>query len=459
MGVNMSDTFTHGYALLVGVGASAYAGWSLPVTVKDARALRAALTDAHFCAYPDDADHVRLLHDAGATRAAILNGLTWLAERAVADPEATVVVYYSGHGGLDEAGERYYLLPHDVEPFDLPGSALAAQDFSAALREITARRLLVFVDSCHAQGMATAKDKPGFKLPPGYAQMALPKGVSDALKAGEGRAVFAASRGTQRSWVRPDDTLSIYTHHLLEALRGAGNRPGEQVVRVSNLMSHLGQAVPASARRLCQAEQTPFFDTATEDFAVALLRGGKGLPAGGWDAVQGRDDAPSGPMYQAEQHGDGAIAQGPGAVSAGAGGVAMGGSVGGDVVMGNKQIAFDQGQQQVGTQINVSGDYWASPPPGGTPSSNAPGADVTGEWDVVAIRRLLMAAFGDGELTTLCFDHFRPVYEELASGMSKGDKARRLVDYCLRQGQVARLLAQVKARNPAQYKRFAGRLR
>ena len=46
-------------------------------------------------------------------------------------------------------------------------------------------------------------------------------------------------------------------------------------------MSHLGKAVPESALALCEAEQTPFFDTATEDFPVALLLGGKGLPKGG----------------------------------------------------------------------------------------------------------------------------------------------------------------------------------
>ena len=48
------------------------------------------------------------------------------------------------------------------------------------------------------------------------------------------------------------------------------------MVRVSNLMNRLGKAVPESARKLCQAEQTPFFDTATEDFSVAVLRGGGG---------------------------------------------------------------------------------------------------------------------------------------------------------------------------------------
>ena len=37
------------------------------------------------------------------------------------------MVYYSGHGWVDEATGRYYLIPHDVEPFDLQGSALAAR--------------------------------------------------------------------------------------------------------------------------------------------------------------------------------------------------------------------------------------------------------------------------------------------------------------------------------------------
>lgn len=285
----MNKTFAHGYALLVGIGESAYPEWSLPVTVKDSQALQAILIDPNLCSYPDNKDHVRLLGNNNATRAAILDGLAWLKAQATADPEATVIVYFSGHGWLDKDAGQYYLIPHDVKPFDIAGSALPAQDFTRALRQIPARRLLVFIDSCHAEGMATAKDKPALQLPPGLAQAALPKDVVKDLKQGEGRAVFTSSRGEQKSWVRPERTMSIYTYHLIEALQGAGNLPGDMQVRVSNLMSHLGKAVPESARRLCQAEQTPFFDTATEDFPVAILRGGKGLPAGGWDAV--RSDA------------------------------------------------------------------------------------------------------------------------------------------------------------------------
>ncbi len=177
------------------------------------------------------------------------------------------------------------------------------------------------------------------KLPPGYAQVPLPKGLVDELKQGEGRVVFTSSRGEQLSWIRPDRTQSIYTYHLLEALQGAGNQPGDTVVRVSNLMNHLGKAVPASARELCQAEQTPFFDTATEDFSVAVLRGGKGLPVGGWKAVQDQATETIGSIYRASFSGSGGLAQGTGAAAAGAGGIAIGGGaqVYGDV-MGNDRL-------------------------------------------------------------------------------------------------------------------------
>ncbi len=305
----MAETFTQGYALLIGVGQSAYAPWSLPVTVKDARAIRTVLTDPSLCAYPDDGRHVHLLHDEQATRESILEGLDWLAREVAAEPRATAVVYFSGHGWLDESGGHYFLIPHDVEPHDIPGSALPAEAFVEALRRIKAERLLAIVDACHAEGMATAKEGPAaLKLPAGLVPAAPPKAMTDELKQGAGRAVFTSSRGHQSSWVRPDGMMSVYTYHLIEALQGANNRPGDPTVTISNLMNHLERAVPESAQALCNAEQVPWFDFATEGFAVALLRGGKGLPAGGWPAVEKESQAAIGRIVQAI--GDRAVAIG-----------------------------------------------------------------------------------------------------------------------------------------------------
>ena len=63
--------------------------------------------------------------------------------------------------------------------------------------------------------------------------------------------------------------MGIYTHRLVEALRGTATPAGETAVRVSHLMQHLAATVPADAQAFHGAEQIPQFDMASEDFAVA----------------------------------------------------------------------------------------------------------------------------------------------------------------------------------------------
>ncbi len=285
----MSKSTSHNYALLIGVGECEENKLSLPVTVKDIQALKTLLTDSNLCGYIDA--NIHLLHDKNATKSAILDSLNWLKQQAENDPEATILVFYSGHGFLHQSGD-YYLIPHETDRTDIPETALPAQIFNQALREIPAQRLLVIIDSCHAQGMATSKDDTGNNkrspIPKGFTQTALPKTIIDDLKQGTGRVVFTSSTGEQLSWIRRDDTMSIYTYHFLEALQGAANQPGDKVVKVSHLMNYLSQTVPATTQQEYKKEQTPFFDFATEDFPVALLRGGKGLPPQGWEEVKGQ---------------------------------------------------------------------------------------------------------------------------------------------------------------------------
>jgi hypothetical protein len=282
----MPEQFTHGYALLIGIGNCAEPQFSLPVTVKDMEALRAVLVNPDLCAYPDTDQHIRLLHDQDATRQGILDGLAWLQERAIADPSATVIVYYSGHGWLDTTSQRYYLIPHDFDAYDWRNTALNAEAFNTALRAIAAKRLLVILDCCHAAGMASPKDSvPAPRLPRGVVPTAEPKGMIDALAQGEGRVVFTSCRGEQKSWIRPDGAMSVYTYHLIEALQGAASSPGATEVTVFDLANHLGDAVPQTAAAMGKT-QTPRFETDTERFAIALLQGGKGLPSGGWGAVK-----------------------------------------------------------------------------------------------------------------------------------------------------------------------------
>lgn len=101
---------------------------------------------------------------------------------------------------------------------------------------------------------------------------------------------------------------------------------------------------------------------------------------------------------------------------------------------------------------NVTGPVPPSSPQRIVP---VPGEAEGPTWDTTKIRQLLIAAFDDQELTTVCFDHFPPVYEDFSSGMSKGQKVQRLLDHCTRHDQLDTLVRLIEEHNPAQYARFA----
>lgn len=81
------------------------------------------------------------------------------------------------------------------------------------------------------------------------------------------------------------------------------------------------------------------------------------------------------------------------------------------------------------------------------------------DYDLRVVRNLLMAALTDDDLTALCFDHFRTVYEEFSVGMSKGQKVQRLIEYCERHLELDRLLDITRRLNPVQYSRFEPHLK
>jgi hypothetical protein len=81
-------------------------------------------------------------------------------------------------------------------------------------------------------------------------------------------------------------------------------------------------------------------------------------------------------------------------------------------------------------------------------------------YNLKNIRKMITAAFDDGELQDLCFDTpaFRPVTEQFSTGMAKTDIVRRLIGFSERKGLMPELLAMVEEENPRQYAQFAGEL-
>ena len=256
--------FTHGHALVIGMGAD------LPDTIQDATGLADVLTDKERCAYPPR--QVTLLTGEKATRAAVLSALDALAQ--VNDAEATVVVYFSGHGYRVTAslGEFYYLMPFGYDTERLFETAIRGDEFTARLRAIAAQKLLVLLDCCHAGGLA--KPEPsGLKL----AKAPLPPEAASLLAEGRGRVLIASSQQDEVSFAgRP---YSAFTLALIQALCGEGAAAQDGYVRVSDLAMHAREVVPGRTGK----RQHPILNFEKADnFAISYYAAGatqrKGLP-------------------------------------------------------------------------------------------------------------------------------------------------------------------------------------
>jgi len=292
----MPPTFTHGYALLIGVDENHVSDYALPNVAKDIQALAKVLVHPQRCAYPSD--NVKTLTGQEATRQSILDGLEWLQERIQADTSgnSTTIVYYTGHGWCTDSvgSSEFYLIPYDIREGKIRSRALRATDFAEAVGELRPRRLLVVLDCCHAGGMGVK----GLPLPAGYVEAAITpsllmegeqatvgpeaKGAKglETLALGTGRAVLSSSSGEQSSYLRRDGEMSIFTYHLIEALTGhAQPQQGATEVLISDVMGHVWRRVPESAKTDWDREQTPGYQI-SGNFPIALLLGGKGLSEG-----------------------------------------------------------------------------------------------------------------------------------------------------------------------------------
>jgi hypothetical protein len=139
--------FTTGFAVIIGI-AKYRNGYLLPKAVtNDAEDVAAILTSRAYCGYRPR--NVRLLLDEDATLARIRTALDSVA--ATSGPKDTVVIFFSGHGARlgNPANPQSALLPVEFNARMPAATSLSEGEFSAALRRISAERLLVLVDACH----------------------------------------------------------------------------------------------------------------------------------------------------------------------------------------------------------------------------------------------------------------------------------------------------------------------
>lgn len=326
----MSETFIHGHALVVGAGAD------LPNTVDDAIGLASILCDPERCAYP--AEQVKRLTGPAAGRDAILKALEELA--TLTDPEATVVVYFSGHGYTvtTAIGEAYFLMPFGYDVSQLYKTAVSGKELTDRLAAIPARRLLLLLDCCHAGGIEESKT-PGVQL----AKTPLPPEAERLFTQGSGRVVIASSKAGELSYA--GKPYSAFTLALIEALAGVGAARQDGYVRVADLALYAREMVP---KRTQQRQHPVLTFEQADNFVLAYYAGGdtqpKALPFAQTPEIEAEPGALAGAQRPSVIVNTGGGAYIAGNVKTGGGAfvgrdkIVYGDEVHGDKVQGNKIV-------------------------------------------------------------------------------------------------------------------------
>ena len=258
--------FTTGHAIVIGV-ANYWNVAGLPEAVlNDARDVAAVLKSNAYCGY--EPRNVHLLLDRDATLERIRMAFATVARTS--GPHDTVVIFFSGHGARlgNPDDPESALLPVECDGQKLGATGLSETEFSSALRGFAAKRLLVLIDACHSGGAGSFKGLRSEELPAlGYHEKSLGR-----LAQGTGRVFIASSRANEESWVLPNARNSVFTSHLLDALRGQARTSGDGVIRVFEIFNHVAEMV----NREAPGRQHPVFKASDleDNFPVALDRGG-----------------------------------------------------------------------------------------------------------------------------------------------------------------------------------------
>ena len=160
-----------------------------------------------------------------------------------------VVVYYSGHGVPGLRDRKGYLLPSDANPdtahlngypIDLLYENLGRMTEAASIR--------VFLDACFS-----GDSQAGMLI-----RSASPMFVSASLPdlSGKAMAVLTAASGDEvASWDEQAEH-GMFTHHLLDALYGAGDADRDGRVTVAETKRYLDRHLTRAARRAYLRDQT-----------------------------------------------------------------------------------------------------------------------------------------------------------------------------------------------------------
>lgn len=232
------------YAVVVGIGRYREKLPAADFADKDAELVGEYLTKV--LGYPEENVVVRL--NERATRTDLVKYFEeWL--RNNVEPDASVFIYYSGHGTPNVKSGEAFLVPYDGDPAFTDSTAYPLKQLYAALDKLPAKDVTVVLDSCFSGAGGRSV------LAKGARPMVL---TVDAPAQATGKTVvLAASGGDQISNSFEEKGHGLLTYYFLKGLHGDADANKDGGIEMSELFDYVKPNVQRVARKQYNNEQTP----------------------------------------------------------------------------------------------------------------------------------------------------------------------------------------------------------
>jgi hypothetical protein len=216
--------------------------------VADAEGVRQALVD--YAGFKPD--NIRLLTDRTPDKPTLRNIKSALGTFLVrsAKKDDLIVIFFAGHGapevdprGVETDGLAKYLVPIDADPDDLYSTALPMDELQTIFDRIEAQRLVVFIDACYS-GAAGGRTFASRRT----RATRVDDLFLERLTRSQGRAIVTAARANEVSIELPELGHGVFTHYLLQGLKGAADLDRDGIVMLQELYQYLEQQVARKSR-------------------------------------------------------------------------------------------------------------------------------------------------------------------------------------------------------------------
>ena len=148
-----------------------------------------------------------------------------------------LLIYYSGHGLIDERGRLYFALP-STDSERPSARSLSATFLKQEMDDSNSLRQVVILDCCHSGAFKS----DGSLISRDGSDLAITAKTFDPT--GKGRYILTSSAATEKSFEKAGK--SFYTHKLIEGLATGAAAPDNKNISVTDLHNYLAREIRKS---------------------------------------------------------------------------------------------------------------------------------------------------------------------------------------------------------------------